>query len=268
MRKKFSIKKSLSNLLSNFRGFDDIDSDIDTDLNVDDNNEVDSNDCDIQTIENEELYQESIENNDCDLETDENDENDEDDEDDDDSENEQHESRRERKRRLKKIKKERKKSFFKKLTKKPKKPKMTLFVVTVLLLFLTLFVYSISYLLTPTCTLSADISVVYGGYNINYTLCERPRHLFDDDLRVGDEFYFTQHGTISNSPRDAIKLRVTEITNDYVYLDFVANGVPSFLSTRDMQALLVESSGGKQVTRIYIKGKIVANRFSLLEIFI
>ena len=248
MRKKFSIKQSLGSLFSNFASFN---------------------------VEDEEQEYIDYEENDEEIDDDIDDvEENDGDESESNIENELEDGQKQKKKKLKR-KKRRKdkqssslKNISKKTTKRRKaeRPKMIFFVGTLLLLIATLFVYCVAYLLSPTFTLSAEISVVYGGYNIEYVICERPIHYFQEDVKVGDEFYFTPHGMQSNTSRNSIKLKVIEITDDVVYLDFVASGVPKFISTKDLKSLIVTGDNGKQISKILIKGKVVANRFSLLEI--
>ena len=249
MRKKVSIKQSLGSLFSNFASF-----------NVEDDEEQEYVD-----------YEENDEEVDDDI-----DDIEESDEDESESniENELEDGKKKKKKKLKRKKRRKNKqssslkNISKKTTKqrKSERPKMMFFIGTLLLLIVTLFVYCVAYLLSPTFTLSAEISVVYGGYNIEYAICERPIHYFKEDVKVGDEFYFTPHGMQSNTSRNSIKLKVVEITDDVVYLDFVASGVPKFISTKDMKSIIVTGDNGKQISKILIKGKVVANRFSLLEI--
>ena len=249
MRKKFSIKESLGSFFSGFASF-----------NVEDEEEQER----IQYDEDENEVDDDVDN---DKETDE-----EDSESDIEEELEDEKNKKKKRKKRKKRRKNKQSSSLKNISKKKTKqrraerPKMIFFIGTLLLLIATLFVYCVAYLLSPTFTLSAEISVVYGGYNIEYVICERPLHYFDEDVKIGDEFYFTPHGMQSNTSRNSIKLKVVEITDDVVYLDFVASGVPKFISTKDMKSLIVTGDNGKQISKILIKGKVVANRFSLLEI--
>lgn len=246
MRKKFSIKESLGSFFSGFASF-----------NVEDEEEQEP----IQYDEDE--VDDDVDN---DEETDEGDSESELEEELEDKKNKK--KRKNRKKRRKNKQSSSLKNISKKKTKqrRAERPKMIFFIGTLLLLIATLFVYCVAYLLSPTFTLSAEISVVYGGYNIEYAICERPIHYFQEDVKIGDEFYFTPHGMQSNTSRNSIKLKVVEITDDVVYLDFVASGVPKFISTKDMKSLIVTGENGKQISKILIKGKVVANRFSLLEI--
>lgn len=246
MRKKFSIKESLGSFFSGFASF-----------NVEDEEEQEP----IQYDEDE--VDDDVDN---DEETDEGDSESELEEELEDKKNKN--KRKKRKKRRKNKQSSSLKNISKKKTKqrRAERPKMIFFIGTLLLLIATLFVYCVAYLLSPTFTLSAEISVVYGGYNIEYAICERPIHYFQEDVKIGDEFYFTPHGMQSNTSRNSIKLKVVEITDDVVYLDFVASGVPKFISTKDMKSLIVTGENGKQISKILIKGKVVANRFSLLEI--
>lgn len=246
MRKKFSIKESLGSFFSGFASF-----------NVEDEEEQEP----IQYDEDE--VDDDVDN---DKETDEGDSESELEEELEDKKNKK--KRKKRKKRRKNKQSSSLKNISKKKTKqrRAERPKMIFFIGTLLLLIATLFVYCVAYLLSPTFTLSAEISVVYGGYNIEYAICERPIHYFQEDVKIGDEFYFTPHGMQSNTSRNSIKLKVVEITDDVVYLDFVASGVPKFISTKDMKSLIVTGENGKQISKILIKGKVVANRFSLLEI--
>lgn len=246
MRKKFSIKESLGSFFSGFASF-----------NVEDEEEQEP----IQYDEDE--VDDDVDN---DEETDEEDSESELEEELEDKKNKN--KRKTHKKRRKNKQSSSLKNISKKKTKqrRAERPKMIFFIGTLLLLIATLFVYCVAYLLSPTFTLSAEISVVYGGYNIEYVICERPIHYFQEDVKIGDEFYFTPHGMQSNTSRNSIKLKVIEITDDIVYLDFVASGVPKFISTKDMKSLVVTGENGKQISKILIKGKVVANRFSLLEI--
>ena len=249
MRKKFSIKQSLGSFFSNFASFNVEDEEEQEYIDYEENDEEVDDDID----EIEENYEDESESN---------------------IENELEDGKKKKKKKLKRKKRRKNKqasslkNISKKTTKRRKaeRPKMIFFIGTLLLLIATLFVYCVAYLLSPTFTLSAEISVVYGGYNIEYAICERPIHYFQEDVKVGDEFYFTPHGMQSNTSRNSIKLKVVEITDDVVYLDFVASGVPKFISTKDMKSLIVTGDNGKQISKILIKGKVVANRFSLLEI--
>lgn len=250
MRKKFSLKESLGSFFSGFAGF-----------NVEDEEKQEH----IQYDEDE------VDDVDNDEETDD-ETNEEDSESDIEEELEDGKSTKKKKTKRKKRRKKKQSSSLKNVSKKKTKqrkaerPKMIFFIGTLLLLIATLFVYCIAYLLSPTFTLSAEISVVYGGYNIEYVICERPLYHFDENVKIGDEFYFTPHGLQSNTSRNSIKLKVVNISDDVVYLDFVASGVPKFISTKDMKNLIVTGENGKQISNILIKGKVVANRFSLLEI--
>lgn len=247
MRKKFSIKESLGSFFSGFASF-----------NVEDEEEQEP----VQYDEDE--VDDDVNN---DEETDEEDSESEIEEELEDKKNKKN-KRKKRKKRRKNKQSSSLKNISKKKTKqrKAERPKMIFFIGTLLLLIATLFVYCVAYLLSPTFTLSAEISVVYGGYSIEYVICERPLHYFDEDVKIGDEFYFTPHGLQSNTSRNSIKLKVVDISDDVVYLDFVASGVPKFISTKDMKSLIVTGENGKQISKILIKGKVVANRFSLLEI--
>ncbi len=250
MRKKFSIKTTINSMFSKFKNNhepDFLNEDLKSNEMLDEENrEFRNDDYDDEKYEVEDNLPEDIEQIGDFLH-----------------------SKEKRKRR----KKNKKKSPLKEISKNKKnarrngRPKMVVFAASLLLMLVVLFVYCVAYLLSPTYTLVAEITVVRGGYQLNYEICEIPRHILDEDIKVGDEMYFTTHGLPSDTSRNSIKLEIKEITDETVYLDFVAEGFPTFISTKEMKNIIkVTQSGGKQYSIVYIEGKIVANKFSLSQI--
>lgn len=137
---------------------------------------------------------------------------------------------------------------------------------TLLLMVFCLIVYSISYLVAPDHILTANIKVVKGGYELIYELEEAPLSIFPADVKVGDEFYFSDTGLIVKTNKNSLLLKVVKIENNLVTLEFCANEVPQFISTSQMKGLLRDDSSGKQFSKIKVTGKVLLNRFSLIKI--
>ena len=146
------------------------------------------------------------------------------------------------------------------------RPRMVGFIGTLLLMLVVLFVYSLSFLLAPTHTLVAQISVVRGGYNLTYDICEMNLSLLPDDIDVGDTFYVTSYGSPANTSKNSILMKVISVDGDVAKLDFVAEGFPTFISTSEMKNIIKTTEIGKTYTSVLITGKIVANKFSLMKI--
>lgn len=169
-------------------------------------------------------------------------------------------------------KRKKQRSPLKDISKKKKKQRrrertpLIAFLTTLLLMLIALFVYSVSYLLSPTYTFTADITVVKGGYQLQYDMCEVPLRILDKDVKVGDEQYFTPHGLPSNTSKNSVLMKVVKIEDGIAYLEFVAEGIPTFISTAEMKEIVKKYENGKQYSTINVVGKIVANRFTLIKI--
>ena len=151
--------------------------------------------------------------------------------------------------------------------KKRKRTEMIGFLGTLLLMFFVLLIYSVSYLLAPAYVLEANVEVVKGGYALSYPLCESHVNKLGD-VDVGDVFYINViTGRKGPMSRESIEVKVVSIDEDgKVQLEFAANEIPYFISTKDMKAI-IQTNGDKQMySSIKIKGKIVINRFSILKI--
>ena len=146
------------------------------------------------------------------------------------------------------------------------RPRMVGFIGTLLLMLVVLFVYSLSFLLAPTHTLVAQISVVRGGYNLTYDICEMNLSLLPEDIDVGDTFYVTSYGSPANTSKNSILMKVISVDGDVAKLDFVAEGFPTFISTSEMKNIIKTTESGKTYTSVLITGKVVANKFSLMKI--
>lgn len=151
--------------------------------------------------------------------------------------------------------------------KKRKRTEMIGFLGTLLLMFFVLLIYSISYLLAPAYVLEANVEVVKGGYALSYPLCESHVNKLGE-VDIGDVFYINVNtGRKGPMSRESIEVKVVSIDNNgKVQLEFTANEIPYFISTKDMKAI-IQTSGEKQMySSIKIKGKIVVDRFSILKI--
>ena len=172
----------------------------------------------------------------------------------------------------KKRKRKKQKSPLKDISKRKKKQRrrertpLIAFLTTLLLMLIALFIYSVPYLLSPTYTFTADITVVRGGYQLQYDMCEVPLRILDEDIEVGDEKYFTQYGLPSNTSKDSVLMKVVKIEDGTAYLEFVAEGIPTFISTAEMKEIIKKFENGKQYSTVCVVGKIVANRFTLIKI--
>lgn len=162
---------------------------------------------------------------------------------------------------LKKFKKENKKRI------KNSKPKMIFAGITVSIMIVCLFVYSMAYLLSPSFSLEANISVTKGGYNLEYTMCELPRSRFESDIKVGKSYYISQDGYLAESPREGIQMKVVDIGDETIKFQFEINDVPDFIDTHTLKTVMqTETPYGKYVSTVYLNGKVIAGRFVLHRI--
>ena len=162
---------------------------------------------------------------------------------------------------LKKFKKENKKRI------KDGKPKMIFAGITVSIMIICLFVYSIAYFLSPTFSIEAKINVVKGGYSLEYVMCELPISHFTSDVKIGKSYYISQDGYQVESPREGMQMTVVEIIDNVVKLEFDINDVPTFIDTHTFKTVMqTETPNGKYISNIYLNGKVIAGRFILHRI--
>ena len=153
-----------------------------------------------------------------------------------------------------------------KSNKKRNRPKLVVFGTTILLMLITLFVYLISLIIAPPIELKARIEVVSNGYNLVYNICEIPNNNYD--LEVGESVYITQQMTLSKTSRKSIPMKVRDINEKTVFLDFNIDRVPTFMSNEDMQAFMKTNAESNKlhISEITIVGKIVGNSFIVQSI--
>ena len=178
---------------------------------------------------------------------------------------------------LKALKKERKKrakdnKLLAKIRKKKNKKNLGVeafvgLATTIFALVAILFIYTLSYLTAPTHTLVADVTVVRGGYQLTYPHCTMPIDYFDKSVKIGDIVNVSDQGYIEELSRNTLQMRIEKIEDKIVYLSFVAVGVPDFMTTEEFQGLLQYNPNAmQQYQKVYLKGKVVAGRFSVFTI--
>lgn len=150
--------------------------------------------------------------------------------------------------------------------KKGKKKKLVIFGVTLFLMIVCLFVYSLSFLLAPSYTLRAVITTVHGGYDLSYEICTVPTSSLPQKTSVGDIIYIKESGAISHTAKNALRMKVISINSESTLLEFDISDVPFFVSTTDMKSIVKNTSGGKVYSHVYISGKVIGGRFVLQKL--
>ncbi len=180
---------------------------------------------------------------------------------------------REEKRELRRLRKQRAKDnrLFKKYKRSWKKnngqPLMIGVASTIVLMVAVLFIYSLAYLSAPSHTITANVTVVRGGYGLEYPMCSIASGLLPSGTKEGDIVNVNVYGQVEPLSRDTIQMRVESIDYGTATLSFVAKGLPDFISTEEMKGLLkFDKNASMQYNQIYITGRIVAGRFSILKI--
>ncbi len=150
---------------------------------------------------------------------------------------------------------------------KDSKPKMIFAGITISIMIICLFVYSVAYLLSPTFSIEANISVTKGGYNLEYTICKLPRGRFDENVKIGKTYYIDQDGYIVETPREGIQMSVIDLNDETVLLEFDIQAIPDFVDTHTLKTVMQnEKTYGKYVSTVYLNGKVIAGRFILHRI--
>lgn len=122
-------------------------------------------------------------------------------------------------------------------------------------------------MLSPRFSFEANIIVTKGGYNLVYDITSLPSSIFDNDIQVGDDVYVNQYGVISQSPKNCVSMKIVEIDEDYVTLEFNVRDVPTFIDTTTLKTVMqTEAVYGKQISKVYINGKVIGGRFVLSKI--
>lgn len=190
----------------------------------------------------------------------------------DDDDSEQHQPTRKEKREQKRLQKQRKKEerLFKKIKNFKKKTSFgPMFGVmgTVFLMVVVLFVYSFAYLIAPSYTLMAEVRVTKGGFDLVYPICTVPLSYLPENIEEGDVINLNMQGRTESLSRNTMRMQVDEIKDGVAKLSFVAKGVPDFLSNEEFQGLLqFDQNATSQYRYVYITGRVVGNRFSILKI--
>lgn len=158
----------------------------------------------------------------------------------------------------KRLKKELKKN------KKRNRPQMVILGFIMFTVLITLFIYALALLVSPSHKIEATIKPVYNGFEFSYNICNIK--LSDPELKVGDTIYVTDNGKINNTPKNSIKMEIVSINNGYAELKFAIQNVPQFLSAAEMKLHIKNSEPGRQYSSVYVVGKIVGNKFVLKQI--
>lgn len=143
------------------------------------------------------------------------------------------------------------------------------FAATFLLMLICLLIYSISFLVAPGHELVAKISVVKGGYELIYENEQLSLSQFPEDVKIGDTYYISDTGNVTKTTKNTIKMVVVKIEDNTVFLKFCIDDMPQFISTADMKKLIYnyrDTGQQQQISKVRISGKILLNRFTLLEI--
>lgn len=151
--------------------------------------------------------------------------------------------------------------------KKSKKRKFVIFGMTLFLMIVCLFVYSLSFLFAPSYTLKAVITTVRGGYNLSYEICTIPTSSLPKNVSIGDIIYIKETGTISRTSKNALKMKVISINDEDTVLEFDISDVPFFVSTADMKSIVKDATNGKIFSHIYVSGKVIGGRFVLQKLY-
>ena len=167
-------------------------------------------------------------------------------------------------------KKEKIRSPLREESKKIKKQKhrrapMIFFATTFVLMLAYCLTMCLSYVFAPTFTLEATISVVPGGYQLNYTICN-DNVVSSTGINVGDKIYVDDIGRRTYTSRNSMLMKVEEINDSHTVLSFTTNNIPTFISTEDFCNIITSEKAPNSVSRVYVVGKSILNKFTMTSI--
>lgn len=139
---------------------------------------------------------------------------------------------------------------------------------TIFFLILIFLFYLCTMILSPKFTIPAKISVVKGGYELTYKICEVPLGTLPENIEIGDKFYIDTFGRYQKTPRNGMQVKVTSIDEKkgIAYTKFTADDVPYFITTEEYKEAYKGDSINKIIDTVYITGKFAFKRFNLYEI--
>lgn len=140
------------------------------------------------------------------------------------------------------------------------------FASTIVLMLCALIIWATTLIVSPVHKISANIVPTVGGFNIEYPILTQDIREFPSDVEVGDTYYMTDFGRLTNTRRNNLKVVVNEIDNNKVKLKVDNAELPTFVSMDDFLSFFKDSGKSKQFSSVYIHGKIAGGRFVLSKI--